>query len=126
MLGIEPYFIRFQLQHRSIVLDAQEIAAAINWILQRHDPTFNPADPASRTPVQVAIIAYSKGTISSRYYLKGLRDPQVAQELGMLAPRADYFPVSEFITIAPPNHGLRWPVLPFLPDRLSTRQLNNG
>lgn len=126
LLGIEPYFIRFQLQHRSIVHDAQEIAAAIDWILQRHDPSFDPNDPASRTPVQVAIIAYSKGTISSRYYLKGLRDQQVAQQLGMLAPRADYFPVSEFIAIAPPNHGLRWPLLPSQSDRVSTRQLNNG
>ncbi len=126
LLGIEPYFIRFQSQHRSIVDDAQEIAAAVDWILQRHDPNFNPVDPASRTPVQVAIIAYSKGTISSRYYLKGLRDPSVAQELGMLAPRADYFPVSEFIAIAPPNHGLRWPLLPSQSNRVSTRQLNNG
>ncbi len=81
-LGIEPYYIRFVDQSRSIEDDATAIGLAVKKILARHG--------ASKTkPIKVVIVAYSKGTISSRLYLKGHADQ-----------------VSEFIAIAPPNHGL--------------------
>jgi hypothetical protein len=113
-LGIEPYYIRFQIQGRSIADDAAEIGQAVETILKRHDSNFNPAN--SSTNVKVVIIAYSKGTISSRLYLKNLfeQDPT-------------FKPVSEFIAISPPNHGLKLalPVVPNLPS-LAAQQLNNG
>jgi hypothetical protein len=114
-LGIEPYYIRFRNQERDIRIDAAEIGEAITMILQRHDPNFDPTD-AQSTHVKVVIIGYSKGTISARYYLKQLYDPDT-----------DFKPVSEFIAIAPPNHGLAipYPILPNLPA-LSNQQLNNG
>jgi len=90
-LGIEPYYIRFQSQDRSITEDAAEISDAIERILQRHDPNY----PAQPTHVQVVIIAYSKGTISARLYLKNLQ-----------TERPGFRPVSEFVAIAPPNHGI--------------------
>jgi hypothetical protein len=68
-LGIEPYYIRFVEQNRSITEDAREIGEAIELILHRHDPNY----PARPTHVRVVIIAYSKGTISTRQYLKSLR-----------------------------------------------------
>lgn len=108
-LGIEPYYIHFgdtAADHqRSIDIDAAEIRQAVELILARHrlkDPN-NPN-------LKVAIIAYSKGTISVRKYLKQLHDDQ--------AP----IPVSEFIAIAPPNHGLQ----SLVSTHLSARQLNNG
>lgn len=113
-LDLEPYYIRFQAQGRSIADDAAEIGRAVETILQRHDPNFNPANPS--TNVKVVIIAYSKGTISSRLYLKNLfeQDPT-------------FKPVSEFIAISPPNHGLKL-VLPLVPGppSLAAQQLNNG
>jgi hypothetical protein len=120
-LDIEPYFIRFQDQDRSITEDAADIAAAVGQILHRHDPSFDPADPAATTPVQVAIIAYSKGTISARQYLKSLQ----TQVPGMPAPRPDFRPVSEFIAVSPPNHGIDT-VLFATTTSLSVRQLYNG
>ena len=45
---------------------------------------------------RVAIIAYSQGTLSSRYYIKHL----------MGSRRANSITVSEFITLAAPNHGI--------------------
>lgn len=90
-LGIEPYYIRFIDQNRSIVEDAFEIRNAVERILTRHDPNY----PAQPTNVQVVIIAFSKGTISARLYLKNLETEQ-----------RSFHPVSEFIAIAPPNHGI--------------------
>ena len=107
LLGIEPYYIHFQDQDRSIVKDAEEIGEAIELILQRHgDPT--------ATNVKVVIIAYSKGTISTRLYLKNLSKNW-----------PDFRPVSEFIAIAPPNHGLASSAN-FIGDSLALMQLNNG
>lgn len=102
--NIEPYYIRFEDQDRSITLDAAEIGEAIRRILKRHD------DPAAQT-VKVVIIAYSKGTISTRWYLKHMLPPVL--------------PVSEFIAIAPPNHGLA-AGNSLTNGSLAFRQLNNG
>ena len=99
-LGIEDYYIRFQTQGRSIADDAAEIGAAVELILHRHDTKY-PVDRQT-TNVQVVIIAYSKGTISTRLYLKSLRE----QVVGFPSPRPGFRPISEFIAIAPPNHGL--------------------
>jgi hypothetical protein len=104
-LGIEPYYIRFVDQNRSIVEDAREIGEAIDLILQRHDPGFDPADPNSSTPVQVAIVAYSKGTISTRLYLKSLQG--LVTEIPA-PPQTDFHPVSEFVALSPPNHGINF------------------
>ena len=102
--NIEPYYIRFEDQNRSITLDAADIGEAIRRILKRH------ADPTAQT-VKVAIIAYSKGTISTRWYLKHMMPP--------------VRPVSEFIAIAPPNHGLA-AGNSLTNGSLAFRQLNNG
>lgn len=95
ILGIEPYYIKFSSQRHSISNDAEEISDAIDLILHRHDPSYNyPASSTQRTVVKVVIVAYSKGTISARLYLKNI-----------LTDRPGFQPVSEFIAIAPPNHG---------------------
>ncbi len=99
-LNLEPYYIRFQDQHRSITEDANSIDLAIKRILQRHN------DPQA-TQIKVVMVAYSKGTISSRWYLKNLM------------PSTQ--PVSGFIAIASPNHGLASNA-----SNLASRQLNNG
>ncbi len=121
-LGIEPYYMHFSDQNRSIVLDAQEIREAVEWILHRHDPGYDLSVPeASRsTHVQIVIIAYSKGTISTRLYLKSLQ----VQVPGFGPPRPNFHPVSEFIAISPPNHGLKW--ITNLNSGLAIKQLNNG
>ena len=121
-LGIEAYYIHFVDQDRSIADDAREIGEAVELILQRHDPGYVLTDPQRRTNVQVVVIAFSKGTISSRLYLKSLvRD--LSTDFGLPVPRPGYQPISEFIAIAPPNHGLQFS----LPTTsLSVQQLNNG
>ena len=101
-LGIAPYFVRFQDQNRSITRDAAEIREAVARILRRH------GDPHA-TGVKVVIIAYSKGTISARWYLANM----------MPASR----PVSEFIAISPPNHGLSGSATA---ASLALQQLANG
>ena len=101
---IEDYYIRFQNQGHSISEDATDISDAIDLILHRHDPT-NYAYPyvsGQTTDQKVVVIAYSKGTISTRLYLKSLRETVP----GMPAPRLGFNPVSEFIAISPPNHGI--------------------
>lgn len=94
-LGIEDYYIRFQDQHRSIADDAADIAAAVERIRRRHDPRYDERP----TSVQVVIIAFSKGTLSTRLYLKNVDDEN--RRTGR-----SFRPVSEFIAIAPPNHGI--------------------
>ena len=101
---IEPYYIRFQDQNRSITLDAAEIGGAIQRILIRH------GDPNAQQ-VKVVIIAYSKGTISTRWYLKNMMPP--------------IQPISEFIAISPPNHGMAFGTAQ-TNNSLALRQLNNG
>lgn len=106
-LGIEAYYIRFEDQDRSIDLDANEIQEAVDLILQRHDPD------GSGT-VRVAIVAYSKGTISTRKFLKNLSETPSALN-----------PISTFVAIAPPNHGISTNLFAVNPG-LSTKQLYNG
>jgi hypothetical protein len=116
-LGIEPYYIRFLDQDRSITDDAREIGEAIELILHRHDPNY----PAQPTHLQVAVVAYSKGTLSARQYLKSLR-----VQVGTLpAPRPGFQPVSEFVAIAPPNHGISTTLFATTTS-LAVRQLYNG
>ena len=119
-LDIEAYFIRFVDQHRSIVDDAADIADAVERILARHDPAYTPSMANPSTAVKVAIIAFSKGTISARLYLKSLQ----TSVPGLPAPRGGFNPVSEFVALSPPNHGIAVPAL--LALNLAVRQLNNG
>ena len=127
-LNIEPYYIRFVDQARSISEDANDISAAVDLIVRRHNPGFDVSNPAAPPAVQVAIIAYSKGTISSRQYLQRLQGA-VTYPDGVSAPaaRPNYRPVSEFIAISPPNHGISSALFRLLlPASLSVRQLHNG
>ncbi len=135
-LDIEPYYIRFADHAVSIEDDAREIAAAVDLIIARHNPAYataNPnlatTDPAGPPPVQLVIIGYSKGTISTRLYLKALLqgDPTAPQPR---PARPNFRPVSEFIAISPPNHGIA--LAPLLGDPfenlslLPVQQLYNG
>ncbi len=112
-LGIEPYYLHFgdtEADHeRSIDEDAAQIQEAVNLILARQRLK-DPDNP----DLKLAIIAYSKGTISTRLYLKQLHDA------------GEPIPVSEFVAIAPPNHGLNWMGLSGSSGYPSARQLNNG
>ncbi len=103
-LDIEPYYLNFGIHDRSMVEDARDIGDAVERILARHhDPAELPLD-ASRPPrIQVTIIAYSKGTISTRLYLKSLQQ----QQYTLPPPRPSFHPVSAFVALAPPNHGLK-------------------
>ncbi len=87
-LSIEPYYVAFHdnEKHRDIGLDAAFISEAVDKILVRH------GDPMG-SRVKVVIVAYSKGTISSRLHLRS----QATQPLRK---------VSEHIAISPPNHGI--------------------
>ena len=120
-LGIEPYYIDFTDQHRSLVEDARDIADAVERILARHDPAHVPGAAYPTTAVRVAIIAYSKGTISSRLYLKSLHE----QQYDLPAPRGGFKPISELVAISPPNHGLDLADV-YTAFSQSLRQLNNG
>jgi len=129
-LDIEPYYINFTDHDRSILHDANAISFAVEAILKRHDPNYA---LTGTTAVQIAIVAYSKGTLSSRLYLKSLREQLTnlpadvtvlpAAENG-LVPRPGFNPVSEFVAISPPNHGIRPPVIP--PSSIAASQLYNG
>jgi hypothetical protein len=127
-LNIEPYYIRFVDQARSISADANEISEAVDLIVRRHNPGFDVTNPQAPPPVQVAIIGYSKGTISSRQYLQRLQSA-VTYPDGIAAPpaRPNYRPVSEFIAISPPNHGISGALFRVASlASLSIRQLHNG
>ena len=111
-LDIEDYYIRFTDQAHSISQDALAIRDAVDLILHRHDTSYSyPHVDGETTQVRVVIIAYSKGTISSRLYLKNLLADQ----------NYDFNPISEFIAIAPPNHGIE-----VLSSSCSGQQLMNG
>lgn len=102
-LDLEPYYLNFGIHDRSIVEDARAIGEAVDSILQRHhDPAEWPLDISHPPRVRVVLIAYSKGTISARLYLKSLQQ----QQYTLPPPRPLFHPVSEFIAISPPNHGL--------------------
>ncbi|MFK8017534.1 MAG: hypothetical protein AB8G17_19075 [Gammaproteobacteria bacterium] len=124
-LGLEPYFLRLKNQSRSIVEDAAEVRAALWVILSQHDVNFSVADgdaggdgPAS--DVRIVLVSYGKGAISARLALKSLVEPVA----GLPAPVA-FKPVSEFIAIAPPNHGVMERESPVAGQR-SGAQLANG
>ena len=126
LLDIEPYFIRFEDQTRSITEDAAEIQQAVDDIVRRHNPGFDTTAPSAPPPVQVVIIAYSKGTLSTRQYLKSLQvQVQDPGGVALLPPRPNYRPVSEFIAISPPNHGLATPLFRST-TKISVKQLYNG
>jgi hypothetical protein len=117
-LGIEAYYIQMQVANRSIVTDAQRIGQAIALIQACQDP----ASPAG---VRIAVIGYSKGTISTRLYLRSRQadlSSVFPNEVALDPPGSN--PVSEFVALAPPNHGLR--ALPLLDGELPIRQLNDG
>ena len=133
-LDIEPYYLNFGVHDRSMVEDARDIGEAVERILARHhDPAELPLDESRPPRIQVAIIAYSKGTISTRLYLKSLQQ----QQYTLPPPRPSFHPVSEFVAIAPPNHGLKIQLLATTaPDLFSSmvllllstpgQQLSNG
>ena len=125
-LGIEDYYIEFAVADRSILEDANKIGEAIALVQACQNPDQPPAG------VKLAIIAYSKGTISTRTYLRArhMAGQTPAQDLSSefmgdvpLTPHSPAFnPVSEFIAVASPNHGLKFPAANDLP----IQQLNNG
>ena len=126
-LDIEPYYLNFGIHDRSIVEDARAIGEAVDSILQRHhDPAELPLDTSHPPRVRVVLIAYSKGTISARLYLKSLQQ----QQYTLQPPRPSFHPVSEFLAIAPPNHGLIIQPNDFLSLMFLTmtpgQQLSNG
>lgn len=117
-LGIEAYYIQMLQADRSIFVDAQRIGQAIGLIQACQDP----ASPAG---VSVAVIGYSKGTISTRVYLRSRGTDlggDFPGETGLDPPGSN--PVSEFVALASPNHGLR--AVAFLDTELPIRQLNDG
>ena len=105
---------------RSIADDATDILAAIEG---GNDSTGQPQtgilnDPAYGGATKVALVGYSQGAISSRYYLKNLMG---SRKSGAAA-------VSEFVALAAPNHGAGGTFScgnENEPDR-STRQLCGG
>lgn len=138
-LNLVPYYINFVDNTRSILEDAREIGEAVERIFKRHNPSLA-IFPFHQTPpdVQVAIIAHSKGTISTRVYLKSLYDPLPEYPDVYPGPYPRFHPVSEFIAIAGPNHGtaMWWPNpnhplalqlwILFQLGKESVQQLNNG
>ena len=125
-LDVEPYYIRLVDQARSITEDAREIGEAVDMIVQRHNPGFAVTAPAAPPPVQVVMVGYSKGAISTRQYLKSLTTPVGdSGQPPLPAPRPDYRPVSDFIAISPPNHGLATSLF-VSTTRTSVQQLYDG
>ncbi len=119
--GIEPYYIDLEdhknadeKKNRSIEEDARKIKEAVELILLHQD------DPAAKAR-KVVIIAYGSGVVSARYFLKDLWERQ--------NKRLFFHPVSEFIAISPPNHGLNTTkhfIKTIDQDSLALQQLNNG
>ena len=105
---------------RSIADDAMDILAAIEG---GNDSTGQPQtgilnDPAYGGATKVALVGYSQGAISCRYYLKNL----------MGSRKSGAITVSEFVALASPTHGAGGTFScgnENEPDR-STRQLCGG
>ena len=117
-LGIEAYYIQMLTADRSMFEDALRIGQAIALIQGCQDP-------ANPTGVRVAVIGYSKGTITTRVYLRSRQvdlAPDFPDEVALDPPGPS--PVTEFVALASPNHGLR-AVFP-LDGELPVRQMNNG
>jgi len=116
-LDIEPYYIDLEDYHsyeekldRSLEEDARKIKEAVALIL------LHQGDPRGSTK-KVAIIAYGRGAISARLFLKNLWEEQNRTFA--------FLPVSELITISAPNHGLN-DIKDWGTDCLALRQLANG
>jgi hypothetical protein len=109
-LAIDAFYLKLPLhgnsfpqnQNRSIAEDAEDILAAIEGGLDSHGATqvgiLNM--PAYQAGGRVAIVAYSQGTLSSRYYAKNL----------MGSRSGGGVTVSEFVTIAAANNGVGTPL----------------
>ncbi|HEU5319631.1 MAG TPA: hypothetical protein VFX28_02430, partial [Methylomirabilota bacterium] len=92
-LGIEAYYIQMLVADRSIFEDAQRIGQAIGLIQGCQDP----ASPAG---VRVAVIGYSKGTISTRVYLRSRQmdlSVDFPGEVALDPPGVN--PVTEFVAL---------------------------
>lgn len=85
-------------QNQSIAEDATDILAIIEGGTDSQGRTHRGLlnNPVYQAFGKVAIIAYSQGTLSSRYYIKNL----------MGSRRNGAITVSEFVTLAAPNHGV--------------------
>jgi hypothetical protein len=126
-LPIDAFYIEMpvhgggQNTARTIAEDAQDILAMIEGGLDSRGGTqvgiLNM--PAYQGVGKVAIVGYSLGTISTRYYLKNL----------MGSRRNGAITVSDFVALASPNHGIASTVVACddvnQPDRVS-RQLCGG
>ena len=89
-LGIEPYYL--DLEDGKYADNAAKIKEAVELILLHQD------DPGANRK-KVAIIAFGRGALSARLYLKELWEKQHKQ--------LSFHPVSEFIAVSPPNHGMK-------------------
>lgn len=105
-LPIDPFYLELPVhgsdhpenQGRSIADDAMDILAAIEGGVDSSGVTRTGIlnMPAYPSIDRVAIVAYSQGTLSSRYYIKNLMGNR----------RNGQTTVSEFIALAAPNHGV--------------------
>ena len=103
-LPIDAFYIEMPLhgngqnESRTIEQDAEDILAMIEGGLDSRGGTqvgiLNM--PAYQTVGKVAIVGYSLGTMSARFYLKNL----------MGSRRNGAVTVSEFVALASPNHGI--------------------
>jgi hypothetical protein len=105
-LAIDAYFLQLpvhgsgQNQGRSITEDAEDILA---WIEGGADTAGRLHAGILNLPAyaglgKIAIVAYSQGTLSSRYYIKN--------RMGSRMGPAGSVRVSEFVALASPNHGV--------------------
>ncbi|MGR9116877.1 MAG: hypothetical protein ACU85E_14030 [Gammaproteobacteria bacterium] len=105
-LPIDPYYLELPVhgdshpesQARSIADDAVDILAAIEGGLDSAGvaQTGILNMPAYQAIGRVALVGYSQGAISSRYYLKNLMGNRSNAQVT----------VSEFVALAAPNHGV--------------------
>ena len=113
-LGLVPYYVDFDVldqeegeykaRPETIGKDAADLGTAIECIRSIHEQS---AGAVSTRRPKVVLVGHSKGTITSRLYLK--------RNVGSSG-------VSEFIAIAPPNHGGAW----WSANYRAVEQLTNG
>lgn len=105
-LSVDAFYLELpvhgggQNQARSITEDAEDILAMIEGGLdsQGRSQVGILNMPAYQAAGRVAIVAYSQGTLSSRYYVK--------TRMGSRRAPASAITVSELVTLAAPNHGV--------------------
>lgn len=105
-LPIDAFFLQLpvhgdgQNENRGIIEDAEDILAWIEGGPDSfgHDQVGILNLPAYADLGKLAIVAYSQGALSSRYYIKNL--------MGTVLGPANVVTVSELVTLAAPNHGL--------------------